>query len=65
MPAFAVPVLRGVPRVTPGEPLFTPAELYLDRDETGAICAVRAIPFETAQPLRIVRDAGSKEAFAG
>lgn len=65
MPAFAVPVLRGVPRVTPGEPLPTPAELYLDRDETGAICAARALTLPQLEPLRIVRDTGTKEAFAG
>lgn len=65
MPAFAVPVLRGVPRVTPGEALLTPAELYLDRDETGAICATRAIPTPGEPGLRIVRDAGTKETFAG
>lgn len=65
MPAFAVPVLRGVPRVTPGEALNTPAELYLDRDEMGAICAARAIPEPGGPALRIVRDAGTKETFAG
>jgi hypothetical protein len=65
LPAFAVPVLRGVPRVTPGEALPTPADLYLDRDESGAICAARALAASDGPALRIVRDAATKEAFAG
>jgi len=65
LPAFAVPVLRGVPRVTPGEALPTDADLYLDRDESGAICAARALSSADGPGLRIVRDTATKEAFAG
>jgi hypothetical protein len=64
LPAFAVPVLRGVPRLTPGEALPTHAELWLDTDETGSICAVRARPSSRAEVLRIVRDTATREAFS-
>jgi len=64
MPTFAVPVLRGVPRVAPGEALRTPAALFLDRDESGAMSGVRAIPSAEAEPLCLVRDAETREVFA-
>ena len=41
-PPRAVPVMRGVPRVTPGEPLPAPARLAIELDDSGRLRAASA-----------------------
>jgi gamma-glutamyltranspeptidase/glutathione hydrolase len=68
-PLLAVPVKRGVARVTPGAPLPTPAPIALLKDASGALFEVCAAPaalrFEpggTASPLlRVRRNAATGE----
>ena len=66
-PLLAVPVKRGVARVTPGAPLPTPAPIALRKDSSGGLIEVCAAPaalrFEpSASPLlRVRRNAATGE----
>ena len=64
-PLLAAPTLRGVPRVTPGTALPSPAPLWLTRDASGTVelwCAPSAmLPAEPgARCLGIRRSAGAR-----
>lgn len=62
VPLLGVPVLRGVPRVTPGTALPTPAYVEVRRSpEEGTPLAVSGRPRPDAPTLSLVRDRLSKE----
>ncbi len=47
-PLAAVPVMRGVPRVSPGEPLLAPAPMVIIADASNTTMEVAALPGATA-----------------
>ncbi len=61
LPSLAIPVMRGLTRVSPGAALACPAEMEILAGSSGRFEQVVAVPRLGAAPLRLYRDAETQE----
>lgn len=63
-PALAVPVMRGIPRVMPGQVLPSPGAPWLELSRSGLPLGVGVVVGDTGPALRLLRDPESLEVSA-